>query len=93
MIQYAFLDAGSTGTFCTEALLRDLKVSGRRTEILLKTMNKEDVVTTCMVSGMEVCGVDDGMVVDLPAVFTQERIPVTKENIPTQEYVDQWPYL
>lgn len=94
MIQtYAFLDAGSTGTFCTEALLRELKVQGKRTEILLKTMNKEEVLSTCMVSGMEVCSVDDGIVVDLPTVFTQRGIPVAKESIPTQEFVDQWPYL
>lgn len=46
-----------------------------------------------MVSGMEVCGLDDDVGVELPAVFTQKRIPVAIENIPTQEYVDQWPYL
>lgn len=41
---YAFLDAGSTGTFCMEALLRDLKVSGKRTDILLKTMKKKKLL-------------------------------------------------
>lgn len=93
MVQtYAFLDAGSTGTFCTEALLRELKVTGKRTDILLKTMNKEEVVRTSVVTGMEVCGIDDGVFVELPTVYTQ-KIPVTKESIPTQEYVGQWPYL
>lgn len=31
---YAFLDAGSTDCFCTEKLMNQLKVSGRRTSIL-----------------------------------------------------------
>lgn len=34
---YAFLDPGSTATFCTENLMNQLKVHGRKTEILLRT--------------------------------------------------------
>ncbi|KAJ8412783.1 hypothetical protein AAFF_G00117340 [Aldrovandia affinis] len=30
---------------------------------------------------------------DLPRVYTQDRIPVSKENIPTQNDLGKWPYL
>lgn len=35
---YAFIDPGSTASFCTEDLLRKLKLRGRGTHILLNTM-------------------------------------------------------
>ncbi|KAK0144587.1 hypothetical protein N1851_017040 [Merluccius polli] len=50
---YAFLDPGSSATFCTEALMNKLKLSGRKTDILLRTMNDEKPVSTYVVSGLE----------------------------------------
>ena len=41
---YAFLDPGSSSTFCTESLMRRLNLTGQRTNILLKTMNQEKIV-------------------------------------------------
>lgn len=43
---YAFLDPGSSDTFCTEALMSELKVNRRRTEILLRTMGEQKQVKT-----------------------------------------------
>lgn len=38
---YAFIDPGSSATFCTERLMSQLNVKGKRTNILLKTMSHE----------------------------------------------------
>lgn len=46
---YAFLDPGSSDTFCTEALMSELKVNGRKTDILLRTMGDEKQVKTHIV--------------------------------------------
>lgn len=35
---YAFLDPGSTATFCTENLMRQLNATGWQTKVLLQTM-------------------------------------------------------
>lgn len=44
VLTYAFLDPGSTDTFCLENLMRKLNASSRRTEVLLKTMETEKTV-------------------------------------------------
>ena len=90
---YAFLDSGSSATFCTEALMEQLSVRGRKTEILLRTMNQEKPVQTYSVTGLEVCSLDGDDFIALPEVFTQCTIPVKRENIPCEDDVKQWPYL
>ena len=90
---YAFLDPGSNACFCTEKLMEDLHVEGRRTEILLRTMGQERVVNTYHVNGLEVSSIDGTDFMHLPEVFTQSRIPVSHENIVAQKDLQKWPYL
>lgn len=90
---YAFLDPGSNATFCTEKLMEQLAVRGRRTEILLRTMGQEKPVKTHFMSGLEVSSLDGNDFIQLPEVFTQPAIPVSQENIPTQTDIETWPYL
>ena len=90
---YAFLDPGSNACFCTEKLMEDLHVEGRRTEILLQTMGQESVVNTYHVNGLEVSSIDGTDFMHLPEVFTQSRIPVGHENIVAQKDLQKWPYL
>lgn len=90
---YAFIDPGSSATFCTERLMSQLNVKGRRTNILLQTMSHETSVPTYVVSGLEVSGLDENNFVPLPDVFTQKEMPVTTDNIPTKQDLARWPYL
>lgn len=90
---YAFLDQGSSDTFCTEALMSELNVNGRKTDILLRTMGDEKQVKTHIVSGLEISRLDDDKFIQLPDVFTQRTIPVHKGNIPQQKDLERWPYL
>ena len=90
---YAFLDPGSTATFCTEAILQQLQITGLKGEILLRTMNREESTKTSIAWDLEICGLENDQYVVLPHVFTQNKIPVKKENILSQEDVDQWSYL
>ena len=41
VITYAFLDSGSSSTFCTESLMRQLGVNGTRTQLSLTNVGKE----------------------------------------------------
>ena len=90
---YAFMDPGSSATFCTESLLRQLQTTGSRTSVLLRTMNKEQVIKTSRVTGMEISGLESNEYLELPEVYSHTVIPVKPENIPKQEDVKQWPYL
>ncbi|KAK0140850.1 hypothetical protein N1851_022154 [Merluccius polli] len=80
---YAFLDPGGTATFCTTTLQRQLNAKGRKTRILLKTLGHEKIVNVNRISGLEVSNLGGDDFIALPAVYTQEEIPVTKEQIPT----------
>lgn len=41
---YAFLDTGSSATFCSDNIMHQLNVGGRRTEVALQTMGQEQTV-------------------------------------------------
>lgn len=82
---YAFLDPGSNDCFCTETLMNQMKVSGRRTSILLRTMGDEKPVGAYEVSGLEVSSLEEDNFLELPDVFTRKKIPVSRENIPQQK--------
>lgn len=90
---YAFLDPGSTDYFCTESLMNQLKISGRKTSILLKTMSDERPADAYDVSGLEVSSLSEHNFIALPNAFTRKTNPVNKENIPRQEDLKRWSYL
>ncbi|KAK0150310.1 hypothetical protein N1851_008772 [Merluccius polli] len=93
ILTYAFLDSGSSATFCTENLMKRLKAKGRKTEILLQTLGQERLVPSYQLTGLEVGNLEGDMYLDLPKVYTQEKIPVSKENLPTQKDLRRWPHL
>lgn len=90
---YAFLDPGSSTTFCIEALMMQLNANGQKVEILLRTMGQEKPVNSYKLSGLEVAALKENVYLKLPDVYTQKTIPVTKENIPKEEDLRKWPYL
>lgn len=90
---YAFIDPGSSAPFCTERLMSQLNIKGRRTNILLQTMSHETSVPTYVVSGLEVSSLDENNFIPLPDVFTQKEMPVTANNISMKQDLARWPYL
>ncbi len=90
---YAFLDPGSSATFCTERLMRQLNMDGIQAQIFLRTMGQAHTVKTHVLTGLEVAGYDDNRFLDLPEVHTQQTMPVTTHNIITEKDLREWPYL
>lgn len=90
---YAFMDPGSSASFCTEALARQLNVQGRLTELMLSTINAKAKVKSYILTDLEVSSLEDNNFIPLSKVFTQKDIPVSKENIPLQKEIEKWPYL
>ena len=90
---YALLDPGSSATFCSEDLMFRLHLKGRKTHILLRTMNQEKSFPTNVVSGIEVSALYSNNFLPLPDLFTQKEMPVTTNNIPKQKDLAQWEYL
>ena len=90
---YAFLDPGSNTTFCTNELLEQLGVEGKETTLSLTTLQQEDRATRCNMIGLVVLDLDGENLVELPTVFSIERLPVSESSISRQEDVDRWPHL
>lgn len=68
LITYAFLDPGSTASFCTELLMNKLNLRGRKTGVLLRTMAQEKVVGSNTLSDFEVAGLDSDCCYELPDI-------------------------
>ena len=93
-VTYAFLDSGSSSTFCTETLMRQLGVSGPKTTISLTTLEKRDsLVDSFVVTDLTISDLDQNVFIKLPTLYTRPSIPVSGEDIPTQDDVDKWPHL
>ena len=90
---YAFLDPGSTATFCSEHLMQRLNIAGRRTSFRLQTMGQERVVPAYSLSSLEVSGLENNLFYKLPEVLTQKKMPVSPDNIVKDEDLAKWPYL
>ena len=90
---HAFLDPGSSATFCTDSLKRKLNVTSKHVSILLCTMGQEKRVPSSIVSGLEVSSMEDLLYHELPEVYTQSKLPVSKRHIPTQNSINKWRYL
>lgn len=90
---YAFLDHGSTASFCTVGLMNKLNLSGRRSNILLRTMGQKKIVESYIVPDLEVAGLDSECYCELPNTYTQKNMPVHRGNIPRQEDIHRWPHL
>ena len=73
--------------------MKKLNAAGNKISFLLRTMGQETVKTAYCLAGLEVAGLDRSDFYALPDVLTQEKIPVTADDIVTQEDLSQWPYL
>lgn len=62
-------------------------------KIRLTTLGTNEEVTTQLISGLEVSDLDENRSFVLRDVLCRPNIPVSKHQIPTQEDVDNWPYL
>ncbi|KAK7930431.1 hypothetical protein WMY93_006826 [Mugilogobius chulae] len=93
ILTYAFLDQGSTAVFCTEKLMHRLHLTGRKANILLRTMGQEKVVSSYVVPELEVAALENDTFMDLPKAYTQQSMPVHRVNIPMNQDLSKWPYL
>ena len=70
--------------------MRQLDINGPKTKISLTTLKKKDsLVDSFLVHDLEVTDLDENYIVKLPILYTREEIPVSKDDIPSQEDVDR----
>ena len=92
---YAFLDNGSSTTFCTESLLQELGIEDAEpAQLSLCTVDPEVTkVESQIVTDLHVSDMSETQFIDLPPVYTLPKIPVTHDDIPKQHDLLAWPHL
>lgn len=90
---YAFLDPGSTGTFCSEQLMHRLSLPGKKTQVLLRTMGQTKMTSAFSLHNLEVAGLESSQFHPLPEVITQKQMPVTTDDMVKPQDLREWPYL
>ena len=94
VVTLAFLDSGSTATFCTASLMKKLDVRGPKVKISLSTLEKKNsLVDSYLLRDITVSDLDENDFINLSRLYTRPEIPVNGEDIPTQEDVDRLPHL
>ena len=92
VVTYAFLDQGSSHSFCNQWLVDTLGISGTSEQLLLQTLTsaKRHKGFTC---SLTVSSLDENETFDLPNVLSIADIPVTPNAIPTTKDLNEFPHL
>ncbi|XP_043211215.1 uncharacterized protein LOC122375781 [Amphibalanus amphitrite] len=93
---YAFLDSGSSACFCTESLLTALQagIHCTPTRLTLETVNPEVTrMKSLIINGIQVSDLEESSFISLPATYTLDKIPVSRDDIPTARDIEVWPHL
>ena len=90
---YAFLDGGSNTSFCSDQLIKQLRIKGINTTLSLTTMERENSTKRSALVQLEVFDFDENNFIELPLVFSTPKLPIASESIPSQDDVDRWPHL
>ena len=88
----AFLDPGSTATFCSESLMTKLNCTGKRVKYKMETLLDKREVTSYVLKNIQVSNLDNDEPIYLSKVYTKD-INVSKELMPTKEDITKWPHL
>ena len=88
---YAFLDQGSTNSFCDQRLVNSLNLEGDSTQMSIQTLNGSKNIKVKNVS-LTVCGLKENNEFEID-VCTISDIPVSPNVIPLKTQLEEWPHL
>ena len=92
---YAFLDSGSSSSFCSRDLARRLGITlTNEARLAISTVAEEPLnVLTSVIEGLTIGDMDGNHLIHLPAVFALDRIPAGREEVCRPEDLEDWPHL
>ena len=90
---YAFLDQGSTHSFCKRSLLQELKAPGTRERLQLKTITGTTNDMDSVSCNLVVSDLDSDSSFSLSNVHSVENIPVQPNNVSVDAEVCKLPHL
>ncbi|KAJ8262890.1 hypothetical protein COCON_G00153470 [Conger conger] len=91
---YALLDTQSDTTFIDQGVSEDLQADSYPVRLRLTTMlDKDTVLQSRRVTGLQVRSYSSANHIDLPPAYTRDSIPVNRTHIPTCDTARCWNHL
>ena len=90
---YTFLDGGSNTSFCSQNLMRQLNIEGKKTTLSLTTLEKANSMTESSIMSLELSDLRGENHISVKTVFSTPELPVTTINRATQQDINKWPHL
>lgn len=90
---YALLDNGSDVSLCDEKLIDELGISGVQRHFSLTTQKKKDLARTGYEVKLIINSIDNESRLEVPKVWTVERLNISELSIPRDQDVDRWSHL
>ena len=78
---YALLDSGSTSTFCSQELVKELGITGKKEVVTLTTLEKTNSKMETEVVAFEISDVSCSIKLNLDRVYVKSRLPIDLDNM------------
>ena len=94
ILTYALLDSQSDTSFLLDSVAKELKVESTETSLKLTTMSgHSESIPSHVIYNLQIQGVNEEQVVDVPKCYTKDTIPANHKQVPTQLTAQTWPHL
>ena len=91
---FAFLDSGSTHSFATNSLLNQVGMQDAPSrQLTLTTVERGVSIPTRLATGLHITDVYGDNEMELPMLYSMEKIPAEPSDYPKQEDVRRWDHL
>ena len=92
-LTYAFLDQGSTHSFCDKKLVTTLGILGQRQDLKLQTLGNPASTHHGLTFSLNVASLEGNTSITLPKVFSLDDIPIRPNLIPAKNTLKEMSHL
>ena len=93
ILVYCILDTQSDTSFITEKTASKLGATYTNANLKLSTMTSTEVLQCKKFRNLNVRGIHESTMVNLPVLYSRDTIPVKRSHIPTTETANKWNHL
>ncbi|KAJ8034141.1 hypothetical protein HOLleu_20860 [Holothuria leucospilota] len=90
---WALLNNASDVTLCNKQLIKELDLGGKQTSFELSTVNDKGIQQQGFEVSMTIESLSGDEFVDLPKVWSVDRLPISSKSIPSNNDIRGWPHL
>lgn len=93
ILTYAALDTCSTACFVTEKVVCQLKAEGEKKDIQIATLLNQNSTPSMVINNLEILDIENNEKIDIPVAYSAAQIPVSCEDIPSKEDIENYSHL